>query len=62
LNAEYSYQPIRGILATPPDCWNLSSFDWEPLQRAHTSAAAASGQTVEHNEPNITQERATDER
>ena len=32
----------------------------EDRQRAHTAVTTASRQTVEHNEPNITQERTTD--
>ena len=31
VNAEYSYQPIRGIMCLPLDCWNLNDIDWEPL-------------------------------
>jgi hypothetical protein len=29
--AAFPYQPIRGVMCLPPDCWNLFEFDFEPL-------------------------------
>lgn len=34
------YQPIRGTLCLPPDCWELNDFDWTPLDPAPRSKAA----------------------
>ena len=57
VDVKYPYQPIRGIMCLPLDCWNLNQFDFDPLptdrQHAHTSVTAAqqaSGQsTAEQN-------------
>lgn len=27
----HTYQPLRGKLCLPPDCWNLDEFDFDPL-------------------------------
>lgn len=27
----YAYQPLKGKLYLPVDCWELNDFDWEPI-------------------------------
>jgi len=36
------YQPIRGKMSLPPDCWLLDTFDWTPLDPSPESPQHAS--------------------
>jgi hypothetical protein len=66
VDVKYPYQPIRGIMCLPLDCWNLNQFDFDPLptdrQRASTSAAAAQQRQSKSPAEQIHQYTPTDER
>lgn len=38
MSAGKRYNPVRGCLALPSDCSNLSEFDWSPLEEEKARA------------------------
>lgn len=34
----HPYQPVRGTMCFPPDCWELDEFDFDPLPESKLGA------------------------